>query len=173
MAQEWLEDELDISEEDNAYCPECGALMNPGETECPQCGVEYGFYCPECDEEIDPDATICPHCGAELEEGFEDDDEQEQFDDDLDQVADTGELIEWAEFCTNCGEPISPENAECPSCGMDLCPDCGHPLEEDQDVCPGCGAEFSFSCPDCGKDLPAEADVCPYCGYDFEGEEDD
>ena len=79
---------------------------------------------------------------------------------------------EWAEFCGNCGEPIDPDDEECPSCGVDLCPDCGTALEPEADVCPHCGAEFAFSCPECGEDLPADAEACPHCGYVFEEDEE-
>ncbi|MGD8473165.1 MAG: zinc-ribbon domain-containing protein, partial [Anaerolineae bacterium] len=63
-------DDQDLDED--VFCPECGAEMDPDKTACPECGAEYGFYCPECDEEIPADATVCPYCGAELDEGFED-----------------------------------------------------------------------------------------------------
>jgi predicted amidophosphoribosyltransferase len=171
MTEEFLDEEqLDDDLDEEAYCPDCGALMDPDDTVCPQCGAEFGFYCPECDQEIPAEASICPYCGAELEEGFEDELEGEE---EVESQAKPDVAVERATFCANCGEPIDEEDEECPSCGMDLCPDCGNPLDPDDDVCPHCGAEFAFSCPECGEDLPADADVCPHCGAEFEEDEEE
>jgi predicted amidophosphoribosyltransferase len=65
------------------------------------------------------------------------------------------------------------DDEECPSCGVDLCSDCGNPLDPEDEVCALCGAEFAFSCPSCDKDLPSDADVCPHCGFEFEEDDED
>lgn len=141
--------------------------------------AEYGFYCPECDEEVAFEATVCPHCGTELEEDFEDEDSGAEPErppppaEEAERAAEERAAVERAEFCADCGEPISEEDEECPSCGVDLCPDCGGPLDPEDDECPECGAQFAFSCPECDEDLDADADVCPYCGYSFDEDEED
>lgn len=161
--------EPDAGQEDEELrCPECGAVMDADDEVCPQCGAEFAFYCPQCGEEIPADATVCPHCGSELDEGVED--ESEPIDEGkVDaQAAQRVGSVPRAEFCSNCGGPIAPDDEECPACGADLCPDCGTALGSDDAVCPNCGAEFVFSCPNCGEDVPVSAEVCPYCKFEFE-----
>jgi len=50
------------------------------------------------------------------------------------------------------------------------CPDCGDPLEPDLAVCPSCNADLKTSCPGCGEDLNPEWTRCPHCRTDVDAE---
>lgn len=54
--------------------------------------------------------------------------------------------------CSNCGNPLSDEQAFCPKCGTsrnatkkNVCGKCGAELQDDQESCPKCGQKIEFA----------------------------
>lgn len=65
-------------EENQKFCPECGAkignfcrecgakLAKKGQRFCPECGASQVFICPKCKKEIDETSKFCPECGEKI-----------------------------------------------------------------------------------------------------------
>ena len=79
-------------------------------------------------------AGICPHCGAALDR------------DDYEFCPHCGGKL--VDYCTFCGAPMSPEDIDCPECGMPA----------DGVICPNCGARNLRSfCKECGQPVSRAA----------------
>jgi len=67
-----------MAEEEIDECPVCGAKLDEGAKECPECGEplieEEGFECPVCGSELEEEAAECPECG----ESFIEDEEKKK-----------------------------------------------------------------------------------------------
>lgn len=50
------------------------------------------------------------------------------------------------------------------------CPECGDPLDPGLAVCPSCSAGLEVSCPSCGEDLDPGWTHCPHCRTDVHAE---
>lgn len=55
-----------------AYCPNCGAPVNPGDAFCASCGtaLRQPNVCPQCGNPTRPDDAFCTHCGTALKSAF-------------------------------------------------------------------------------------------------------
>ena len=100
-------------------CNFCGAIVLPGQVNCPKCGAyidrpesmkphkkDY-FVCSVCGCEVSPDMKECPKCGA-------------QFDGEENVVTHkdgTSDVSEETKTCPNCGKSIPANSARCPNCG--------------------------------------------------------
>ena len=100
-------------------CNFCGAIVLPGQVNCPKCGAyidrpesmkphkkDY-FVCSVCGCEVSPDMKECPKCGA-------------QFDGEENVVTHkdgTSDVSEETKTCPNCGKAIPANSARCPYCG--------------------------------------------------------
>ena len=50
-------------------CPACGARLEPGIVECPECGLLLGgVACEKCEAELSPADEACPQCGQSRDE---------------------------------------------------------------------------------------------------------
>lgn len=47
-------------------CPGCGNLAKPGFAFCPRCGASVQPTCPNCGKGVDATWANCPHCGQRL-----------------------------------------------------------------------------------------------------------
>lgn len=47
-------------------CPNCGKGVKPGFAFCPHCGASVQPTCPNCGRAVEPGWANCPHCGQQL-----------------------------------------------------------------------------------------------------------
>jgi RNA polymerase subunit RPABC4/transcription elongation factor Spt4 len=47
-------------------CPQCAAIVRPGFTFCPQCGISLLPTCPNCGKSVELGWSNCPQCGTKL-----------------------------------------------------------------------------------------------------------
>jgi membrane protease subunit (stomatin/prohibitin family) len=68
------------------------------------------------------------------------------------------QLAPGAQFCSNCGNKLSP--------AMITCPKCSTQLPADAKFCSSCGASLSAAsvCSKCGTNLTSTSKFCPQCG---------
>ncbi|MBN1313903.1 MAG: zinc ribbon domain-containing protein [Anaerolineales bacterium] len=137
-------------------CEDCGALLAPDSTTCPQCGASYGIYCTDCNAEVTPNATVCPYCGAVFEDSPED-------------AIPAGSKadVPFTGRCPQCQIPLYIMDGFCTECGQAICPACGAAVDDYDDICPNCETALFFDCPSCGQEILAAAPSCPSCSTFF------
>ncbi len=67
---------MKFSKRTAVVCPQCGASLAPGATECQYCGSQFGTvsdqgptkFCKYCGQKIPMDAVVCTKCGRQVEE---------------------------------------------------------------------------------------------------------
>ena len=64
--QEETQEEIEVEEE--LHCPNCGAVVKPGDKYCWNCGAKLVFIykCPNCGAEVSSEDNYCRHCGYKL-----------------------------------------------------------------------------------------------------------
>ncbi len=93
-----INEEQNLDETKQFFCPECGSKVTSDSKHCPECGIELKveefeendinqenqseeeagqFFCPECGIKVTTEVTICPGCGTEL--SFDEDDEDKKI----------------------------------------------------------------------------------------------
>lgn len=76
--------------------------------------------------------------------------------------------------CRVCGADISPEDAFCNNCGLELnrsCPICGRSIHGEE-YCPECGHQVAIVCEVCGMRREGQETYCPVCGTHFDAPPD-
>jgi len=155
-------------------CPQCGAMVDPGDKVCSECGLklkkaDFRVGCKKCGTPLDIDDKKCPSCGyvpkkktkpVRKEVGVEEEGEENK--------------------CPFCGARIEDDEAEsCQICGEDLveedsdfvCDKCGASVDPDEVLCPYCGESFyedEMICSECGAPIAADDEMCPQCGELFD-----
>jgi serine/threonine protein kinase len=97
----------------------------PAEAEAPEMSVneddEYDWYCSNCCAVINKGDSACPQCGSDTKEIIQ---EPGVADDDLSAAllprkggVDAGDEYRW--FCSNCRDILSESDEYCPHCGSD------------------------------------------------------
>ena len=63
-----LVEEEKAMEEEELYCPKCGAIVRPEDKYCWNCGAKLIFIytCPNCGAEVSSEDKYCRHCGYKL-----------------------------------------------------------------------------------------------------------
>jgi RNA polymerase subunit RPABC4/transcription elongation factor Spt4 len=171
-------------------CTECGAILEPNMTECPDCGmsvekmkaakaepeeeVQFIFdgkreiACPYCFNSVEPGVSECPFCGESLGglAGAEvSGDKKEGLK--AEEQREPPEKPAYIE-CPDCGSRIEPDLAECPNCGAVIRELAPPTVEEERKLEAGEGpitfTAEDVECPDCGTLVEPELNECPYCG---------
>jgi len=156
-------------------CPQCGALADPADKVCSECGLklkkpDFKVGCKKCGTPLDINDKKCPSCGylpkmktkpVKKAVGEEKEEEGENK-------------------CPFCGAEIEDDEEEsCPVCGEVLveedsdfvCDKCGAAVDPDEVLCPYCGESFyedEMVCSECGAPITADDEMCPECGELFD-----
>ncbi len=156
-------------------CPQCGAMVDPGDKVCSECGLklkksDFKIGCKKCGTPLDIDDKKCPSCGFVPKKKTKP------------LKKEAGKEIETDDKnkCPFCSAEIEEEDAEsCPICGEGLveedsdfvCDKCGASVDPDEVLCPYCGESFfedEMICSECGAPIAVDDEMCPECGELFD-----
>lgn len=132
--------EYNEDNDEDLFCPECGAAKRPGWLYCPECGIPFcepERHCPNCEKVANDEWVYCVDCGTKIDNGDDSADEQPSeavpYNEDTDRP------------CPRCKSGYMVGQTFCPTCGLNLkvkshkCPSCGTPGADDWDFCAMCG----------------------------------